>query len=248
VNGDVRWATQSGFGVRLCWGPTGLTALADEVTALVLVDVLRFTTALDVATAAGAVVLPARWPLDAASVPDGAEVADGSGPRALSLSPASLAALGPGDRIVLPSPNGSHCSTLAAASFTTIVGGCLRNASAVARWVDDAADGGAIAVVPCGETWPDGGLRPAVEDLLGAGAIVSELAGERSCSPEAAAAQAAFQAARPEMASALAESASGRQLRQKGFEDDVAWASQVDVSESVPVLGADGAYRAAPRV
>ena len=56
---------------------------------------------------------------------------------------------------------------------------------------------------------------------------------------------AAFRAARPEIATALAESVSGRELRDKGLEDDVAWASEVDVSECVPVLGADGAYRAA---
>jgi 2-phosphosulfolactate phosphatase len=243
VSGDADWATQSGFGVRLCWGTAGIATLADDVAALVLVDVLRFTTALDVATAAGAVVHPAPWPLDPARVPAGAEVADGSGPRGLSLSPASLAVLTPADVIVLPSPNGSHCSSAAASVCATVVGGCLRNASALARWVDEAAQGGAVGVVPCGERWPDGSLRPGVEDLLGAGAIVSELAGERSCSPEAAAAQAAFLAARPEIAGALAESASGRQLRDKGLEDDVGWASAVDVSECVPLLGADGAYR-----
>jgi 2-phosphosulfolactate phosphatase len=126
-----------------------------------------------------------------------------------------------------------------------VAGGCLRNAAAVSRWADDRAERGAIAVVPCGESWPDGSLRPGVEDLLGAGAIVSELAGERSCSPEAAAAMGAFRAARPEIATALSESVSGRELREKGLEDDVAWASEVDVSECVPVLGPDGAYRAA---
>jgi 2-phosphosulfolactate phosphatase len=245
VSGDADWATQSGFGVRLCWGPAGIKALADDVAALVLVDVLRFTTALDVATAAGAVVLPAPWPLDPMRVPAGAEVADGSGSRGLSLSPASLAALAPGEVIVLPSPNGSHCSSVAASVCDTVVGGCLRNASSVARWIDDAAEGGAVGVVPCGEGWPDGGLRPGVEDLLGAGAIVSVLAGGRSCSPEASAAQAAFLAARPEIARGLADSASGRHLRDKGLEDDVTWASEVDVSECVPRLGADGAYRAA---
>ena len=248
MSGEADWAAQSGFGVQLCWGTAGITVLADEVAVLVLVDVLRFTTALDVATAAGAVVRPAPWPFDRAQLPASvAEVADGSGPRALSLSPASLAVLSAGDVIVLPSPNGSHCSTVAATLCATVVGGCLRNAGAVARWVVDAAEGGAVGVVPCGETWPGGGLRPAVEDLLGAGAIVSELAGERSCSPEAAAALAAFRSARPEIASALAESASGRQLRDRGLEDDVAWASEVDVSECVPVLGADGGYRGAPQ-
>jgi 2-phosphosulfolactate phosphatase len=245
VNGEPGWATQSGFGVRLCWGVTGLQALADEVAAVALVDVLRFTTALDVATSSGAIVHPSPWPVPPAGRPDGVEVADGSGPRRLSLSPGSLAGLAAGERIVLPSPNGSHASTVAAHAAAAVAAGCLRNGIAVARWLDDKAGGGAVAVVPCGERWPEGGLRPAVEDLLGAGAIVSELADERSCSPEASAARAAFEAARPEIATALAASVSGRELRAKGSEDDVMWAADVDVSECVPVLGADGAYRAA---
>lgn len=239
------WATQSGFGVRLCWGVTGLQALADEVAAVALVDVLRFTTALDVAASAGAIVGVAPWPLDRADSPDGVEMADGTGPRRLSLSPGSLVGLAAGERIILPSANGSHISVAAADAGVAVVGGCLRNAVAVARWLDERAGGGAVAVVPCGERWPDGSLRAAVEDLLGAGAIVSHLAGERSCSPEASAARAAFEAARAEIATALAESVSGRELRAKGLEDDVLFSAEVDVSECVPVLGAERAYRAA---
>jgi 2-phosphosulfolactate phosphatase len=223
----------------------GLRALADKVEAVVLVDVLRFTTALEVAASAGAIVGVASWPFDRLERADGVEEADGSGPRGLSLSPGSLAGLARGDRILLPSANGSHISAVAVGAGALVVGACLRNAAAVARWVDHRAGGGAISVVPCGERWPDGSLRPAVEDLLGAGALVSQLAGERSCSPEASAARAAFEAARPEIETALAESVSWRELRLKGLEDDVLWAADVDVSECVPVLGADRAYRAA---
>ena len=41
----------------------------------------------------------------------------------------------------------------------------------------------ALHVIPAGELWPDGGLRPAIEDLLGAGAIIHHL--DLPCSPEA---------------------------------------------------------------
>jgi 2-phosphosulfolactate phosphatase len=240
------WATQAGFDVRCAWGPPGLAALAPGVASLVLVDVLRFGTAVDVATAGGAAVEPAPWPFDGAGRDGAVEVADGTGTRALSLSPASLAAVGPGQRIVLPSANGSHCSALAAATGLVVVAACLRNAPAVGRWLFDR---GPVGVVACGERWPDGSLRPAVEDLIGAGAVVAALAGTgsaaRSCSPEAAAVRAAFEAAADDLRRTLADSASGRELEAKGLGDDVGWAAALGVSDAVPVLGDDGAYRAA---
>lgn len=216
------WAAQSGFDVRLCWGPAGLQALGPGVGVIVLVDILRFTTAL--------------------------EVADGAGPRGLSLSPGTLTALRAGDRIVLPSANGAHCSALAATLAVTVVGGSLRNAGAVAAWL--LAGRGResrqpIAVVPCGERWPDDTLRPAVEDLIGAGAIVDAL-GEGdpalSLSPEARSAGAAFRGALHDLPAALAESGSGRQLRSAGKGEDIEWAAALNVSRGIPVLGAEGAF------
>ncbi len=236
------WATQSGFDVRVAWGPEGIGALAAGVTTIVLVDILRFTTALGVATARGASVQPAPWPFDAAGADDGVVVADGSRPGALSLSPGSLAGVGRADRIVLPSANGSHCSSLAAATGRVVVGASLRDAAAVGAWLLDHE--GPVGVIACGERWPDGSLRPAVEDLIGAGAVVAVLAGTRSRSPEAEAARVAFEAAAGDLPTVLAECASGRELRAKGLGDDIAWAAASDVSDAVPVLGDDGAYRA----
>ncbi len=246
--GQANWAAQSGFDVRLSWGPAGIDALRGDVWAIVLVDVLRFTTAVDVATTVGASVRPVPWPYRPSSVAVSLDdvpldVADGSGPRGLSLSPASLRGLGSQDRIVLPSANGSHCSTLAAGSGAVVLGACLRNAVAVGAWIRARAGTEPVGVVPCGETWPDGRLRPAVEDLLGAGAVVAALAGEGSCSPEAAAARAAFADAGGDLEAVLCESESGRELRAKGRADDVVWAAERDVSASVPVLGDDGFYR-----
>jgi hypothetical protein len=64
----------------------------------------------------------------ASSMLSGRSVTD-SNATACWLSLSSIAA---GTRLVLPSPNGSELSHLAAAAGATVVAGCLRNASAVA--------------------------------------------------------------------------------------------------------------------
>jgi 2-phosphosulfolactate phosphatase len=251
MSGRTReWSARSGFDVRLCWGPAGLRALGGEVDAIALVDILRFTTALTVAVEAGALVFPVG-PSRPGPHPPGIEVADGSDSRGLPLSPASLAALRAGERIVLPSANGSHCSALAAGLAAVVVGASLRNADAVARWLLRRTAGSPahpLAVVPCGERWPDGSLRPAVEDLIGAGALIAALRSAqegRSFSPEANAAMAAFASAQRDLPGTLAASTSGRELQAKGSGGDIGWAAALNASRCVPVLNADGAYVAA---
>lgn len=236
---------QHRFDARLEWGQAGVRLLAPLVGLVVIVDVLSFTTAVSVATERGATVFPHRFRDDTAAeraTSLGAVLAqsrrDGPGP---SLSPASLAALAPGDRLVLPSPNGATCAVLAAEAGATVVAGCLRNASAVGRFARE--HGGAIAVIPAGEQWPDGTLRPGIEDMLGAGAVLAAL-GAGTPSPEARLAAAAFERLRPDIARVLADCASGRELLERGFASDVELAAGLDATGLVPVLR-DGAFAAA---
>lgn len=91
-----------------------------------------------------------------------------------------------------------------------------------------------------GERWPEGGsLRPALEDQLGAGAILSALAGcghSAAMSPEALATAMLFDASRGRLAELVRSCASGRELVEQGFADDITVASDLDASAVTPVL------------
>jgi 2-phosphosulfolactate phosphatase len=99
-----------------------------------------------------------------------------------------------------------------------------------------------VAVIAAGERWPDASLRPAIEDLWGAGALIAACAqGWRHVSPEARAAAAAFSAIASNLTDALSECASGQELIHLGFQDDVNTAAQLDHATCVPLLR-EGAF------
>ena len=244
---------QAGSALRLEWGPSGAAAIGPGCGVAVVVDVLSFTTTVTVAADRGIGVLPHRWGDDDAARAfagvRGATLAVGrsrAGPGDVSLSPRSVRRAPDLRRLVLPSPNGSTISAGLAGEVPVVVAASLRNRSAVARWLRDrrAADPDvAVAVVCAGERWPDGSLRPAVEDLWGAGALVELLIGDGwpDVAPEAAAAAAAFRALDGAVAVALRACASGRELIDIGHPDDVEIAAELDRSASVPVLR-DGVF------
>lgn len=236
------WAGQRDYSVRFQWGPVVAKTLTEGVC--VVVDVLRFTTAVEVAVTRGVSVYPFRWRDASAGAfarSVDAVLADGAHPAGPSLSPSSMDALAPGASLVLPSPNGSTCAILASEAGAQVVAGCLRNAAAVAAWADEAD--GPVTVIACGEKWPDGSLRPSLEDLLGAGAILAAMT--RDASPEARAAIAAFREAANRLPEVLSQCASGRELSEKGWQSDIGYAAQLNASTTVPVLK-DGAFRRLP--
>jgi len=144
----------------------------------------------------------------------------------------SLLGIPPGTRLELASPNGATVSLAAADAGAVVLAGCLRNASAVAAAARRL--GGPVGMVAAGERRPDGSLRPAVEDLIGAGAVLHALGGHPS--PEARAAVAAFLDAAPDLPSVLADCASGRELAARGLAADLRLAAERDVSRTVPRL------------
>lgn len=228
--------------VRFDWGESGVRHLAPQSTVVIIVDVLSFSSAVDVAASRHGAIFPypdqdASAEVFAASV--GAVLA---GPRGAvaSLSPHALRQLPLGARLVLPSRNGAVCVLEAMKSRALVLAGSLRNAQAVAQFVQSLGPGTTVTVIAAGERWPDGSLRPAWEDMVGAGAILSKFP-EEWLSPEARAARGAYQGAQSNLLGFLRECASGRELIAKGFENDVAAAGEADVSSTVPLLR-EGAF------
>jgi 2-phosphosulfolactate phosphatase len=232
---------QEPFDIRCEWGLDGVERLAHGCDAAVIVDVLSFSTAVDVAVGRGASVYPYRWRDESAAAYArslDALLAGSSRSEGYSLSPSSLLTLPWGARLVLPSPNGSTLS-LATGAIPTFAG-CLRNAQAVAEAAQEI--GRRILVVPAGERWRDSDtLRPAFEDLVGAGAIIYHQQGTKS--PEALLAEATFARFRDELADCLLRCSSGRELVERGFAADVELAAAFNVSRAAPML-LGGAYSA----
>ena len=241
--------SQERFQVGLEWGLAG--AQASRAAVAVVVDVLSFSTAVCIAVERGMHVFPYAWRgseaevfasrHDAVLAVGRLEATSAGAPTAPSLSPAGLLVCPPVPRLVLPSPNGSTIAATLQDADATVIIGCLRNATAVADRLASALDrGDTVVVVAAGERWArDGSLRPALEDHLGAGAVLSALVRlgySGGMSPEASAAVAVFRAAESHLLDWMTDCVSGRELIDRGFGSDVEVAAALDVSRTVPVL------------
>lgn len=237
--------------VRCEWGPVGAARLAAD--AVVVVDVLSFTTSVSVALDRGTAVYPCPWHDERAealarehdaALAVGRREADRD--RPWSLSAAALRRAPATERLVLPSPNGS---AIAAATGGAVFAASLRNASAVGSWLSSCGFGkdASVAVVPAGERWPDGSLRPGIEDLLGAGAVLAHLdVPAAALSPEALLARSLFESlTTTAVQDAVRACASGQELAVSGYAEDVEIAVELSSSSLVPMLSG-GAFRPAP--
>lgn len=238
---------QTGYRCRLEWGRRGARAAAERGDALVVVDVLSFSSCVTTAVAHGGLIRPCLTTEEAERLQRewGGVVAvrrqEASEQNPYSLSPVSFLDMPAGTRVLLPSPNGATCCRLASAD-SLLIAGALLNADAVTNYLSEllAQDANTvITVLPCGERWQipseDGDLRFAIEDYLGAGAILSGLPA-LLLSPEALLCANAFHASRNTLESLLWECASGRELRDRGYADDVRHAARLDLYAVVPML------------
>jgi len=220
------------------WGGMGIEALKAGADVFILVDVLSFTTCVDVAVSRGASILPFAGNDDSVQeyvASMNAQAAVRSREKGYSLSPASVLGIPAGTRLVLPSPNGSALS-LATGSIPMLAG-CLRNARAVAKAASRM--GKQIRLIAAGERWKDQSIRPGIEDFLGVGAIVSEL--HLPLSAEADLARIAFEGAKNRLGWFLEASVSGQELIERDRREDIRIAAEFNVSQCVPILR-DSAY------
>ncbi len=199
---------QRSYQVRLDWGVDGLARLA-PADVVVVVDVLRFSTTVT---------------------------------RRLEHSADAVSLDADADAM---STNGAPLARAAEASGAVVLLGGVRNATSVARAClaiqHERAARTSVAVIPAGELTgrePGATLRFAVEDLLGAGAVVAALSalGTDHTSPDAAAACEAYVGLGRAVAHLLTASGSGLELAERGLGDEVRAAAAIDATDVVPVL------------
>lgn len=208
---------------------------------VVVFDVLRATTTITAAFAAGVTEVRIFPELDAARTAAG----EFSGKRLLcgetaclpppgfdlGNSPGQFVADHAGATLFMCTTNGTR-AIIAARAAPVVLTGALANAAAVAeRLVREKRS----VVLLCAGT----NGKPAMEDVLGAGAVLDELKHRTGLSLESDAARIAarlFDGARHDLRSALAESQGGRNVIAAGLEPDIALAARLNAIDAVGVV------------
>jgi 2-phosphosulfolactate phosphatase len=216
--------------------PGDLAVAEDDV--VVVFDVLRATTSMIVALAAGSPAIHIFDTIDEALQAAGRF----GGPRLLAgevqclppagfdlgNSPAGFADCS-GSTIFLATTNGTR-AIIAARAARTIAIGALVNARAVARHL--LALGRDVKLICAGTQG-----QVAMEDLLGAGAVINAMMWEEDITLATDTARIAlglFRATADELEDALAHSTGGQNIIRAGLADDIAFAARLN---SIPVVG-----------
>ncbi|WP_059173674.1 2-phosphosulfolactate phosphatase [Bacillus sp. FJAT-27445] len=237
---------QAPYAVRMEWGRRGAREAAERGDIVLIVDVISFSSTVTTALHTGCEIYPYPPHLDGKAYAEqiGGEYILGRSEAAklgkATLSPVSFNTSHQGKSFVLTSLNGAFCTWIAEKVPALLIGSIL-NAAAAAKAANEIrkriqAD---ITVVPCGEQWNqpaenEDSLRPSIEDYLGAGVILSMLDGEKS--PEAEVCEGGYQSAKDRLGKLIWDCGSGRELRAKGFEEDVVHCGKLNAFSTVPLL------------
>lgn len=233
--------------VKLDWGTEGLEFALKNKDIVVIVDAIRFSSAVVTAVANGFTIYPVsdfeKGKKLAKSI--GAELSGKSGKAKYSLSPASFLKKAENKEIVLCSPNGARCSEMVKDNIGAV--GSFLNAKAVGKWATKTAkekkcdvtliaageqrvieSGGAVYV----EETPNKVF--AIEDYLGCGAIISYIDLDKSS--EAEVCELAFKASKHKLRDLLMNSISGKYLIQKNLAQDVEDVAKLNYYDVVPKI------------
>lgn len=227
--------------VSLFLTPASLGGVELSRRAVVVFDVLRATTTITAALAAGVNPIYVFDRIDDAREQAGLS----DGPRILAGERKCLAPPGfdrgnsprgfsattdAGKPMFLATTNGTR-ALAAVAAAPLVLAGALVNAAAVAEVLSHAS---LDVILLCAGT--EG--SPSMEDLLGCGAVLSELSRRRHAieldGDLARIALRLFAAAKADLPSALAETQGGRNVTAAGLVDDIAFAAQLN---SLPMVG-----------
>lgn len=237
--------------IHVDWGIDGLRYALKQKHIVIIVDTLRFSSAVVTAVANGFTVYPTGDPQKGVGMAPylGADVAGHAPGSRYSLSPRDYLEVSPdtNKKVVLVSPNGAACAEVIDAGDTAYIG-CLLNARSVSDHVSrEARDTGQnVTVIAAGEQRAiDTGERIvydrkaaqrvfALEDYLAAGACISFSSLSRT--PEAEVCAMAFTAACTKMDILLRESFSGQYLSEHDLREDITHAAQLNKYTVVPCV------------
>ncbi|WML56164.1 2-phosphosulfolactate phosphatase [Neobacillus sp. PS2-9] len=240
---------QSPYECRVEWGRRGAREAAERGDIIIIVDVLSFSSTVITALRYGAIIYPYPRTLDGKKFAEkiGGEFilgrAEAAQIGAPTLSPVSFGQNHNNKKYVLTSLNGAYCTWIASQVPALLIGSLL-NAKSVAAAANQLRKQtkANITVIPCGEQWEgsreyEDTLRPAIEDYLGAGAILSYIEGKKS--PEAEFCMTSFLHSKDKLNNFIWDCGSGRELRKRGYEADVNHCSRLNVYPTVPLLNKD---------
>ncbi|MEH7303127.1 2-phosphosulfolactate phosphatase [Neobacillus drentensis] len=240
---------QSPYECRVEWGRRGAREAADRGDIIIIVDVLSFSSTVITALRYGAIIYPYPRTLDGKKFAEkiGGEFilgrAEAAQIGAPTLSPVSFCQDHNNKKYVLTSLNGAYCTWISSQVPALLIGSLLNAESvAVAANQIQKHTKANITVIPCGEQWEgsreyEDTLRPAIEDYLGAGAILSYLEGKKS--PEAEFCMTSFLHSKEKLNNFIWDCGSGRELRGRGYETDVKHCSRLNIYPTVPLLNKD---------
>lgn len=237
--------------LQLDWGLDGVRFALKNGDVIVIVDALRFSTAVTTAVAHGFTIYPVADQAEGRSlaVSIGAEMSGRPGKAKYTISPHSYLQVSPDDnhQVVLYSPNGAACTALAGGDDIVYIG-CFLNARAVGKLLTETVleKRRNVTVVAAGEqraintgeriVYDKEAAYPvfAIEDYLASGAIISYTKLEKNT--EARLCQLTYECARDQIEDLLFGSFSGRYLVEKDLAEDITHAARLDLYDVVPAM------------